>query len=539
MCMKRLLIALLFAGLMAPTMVHAGGIVTNANQSAAYIRMPAQDATLSIDAVYYNPAGLAFLEDGFYVSLNNQYITQTRTLSSTFPGMNRTEFKGGVTAPLFPGVYLAYKKDKLALSFGFNPIGGGGSAKFDNGLPSFEEQAVAANVPGALTLAGVPTDAYRLDANFEGKSTMFGFQINASYKVTEKLALSLGVRYITAKNSYKGGMGLFINPNQPAFGADYDGTNMVSAPKFFTDAATTLNGWSTGSTATASGLSAAVSGGAITNGTAVSSLDAATKAAVLGLCGAAGIDASGYNVGTAIATLNGIAPVFAGKATAMTGYAAATADKSVDNEQNGSGFSPIVGFDYKVSDKLNIGFRYEYKATMIVKNKTKVDNTGLFPDGASTPNDMPTTVALGVSYKPTSKLLVSTGIHCYFDKTADYGKKIDGVFVKNSKVIDNNFIEAALGVEYSITEKLLVSAGYLRTQSGANMKFQSDLSHSLSTNTFGGGAKYNVTDKIGVNFGLMYSSYIDQTKKFTIPVDYTETYKRSAFVVAVGVDLKF
>ncbi len=62
MCMKRFLIALLFTGLICPVVVQAGGIVTNSNQSAAYVRMLARDASTSIDAVYYNPAGLTKLD---------------------------------------------------------------------------------------------------------------------------------------------------------------------------------------------------------------------------------------------------------------------------------------------------------------------------------------------------------------------------------------------------------------------------------------------------------------------------------------------
>jgi hypothetical protein len=152
------------------TLVMAGGIVTNTNLSASYVRMPAQDATLGIDAVYYNPAGLAFIADGFYVSINNQYITQTREITSTFPGMNRSKFEGGVTAPLFPGLYMVFKKERVAFSLGINPIGGGGSAMFENGLPSFEQQVAV--LPSSLTAAGINTTAYEFSSEFEGNSLM-------------------------------------------------------------------------------------------------------------------------------------------------------------------------------------------------------------------------------------------------------------------------------------------------------------------------------------------------------------------------------
>jgi long-subunit fatty acid transport protein len=63
------LAALLLAGT-----IFAGGIVTNTNQSAMYTRMGNRTATLGIDAVYYNPAGLTKLGNGFHFSINNQTI---------------------------------------------------------------------------------------------------------------------------------------------------------------------------------------------------------------------------------------------------------------------------------------------------------------------------------------------------------------------------------------------------------------------------------------------------------------------------------
>ena len=56
----------------------AGGIVTNSNQSIIFLRMLARNASTDIDAVYYNPAGLTKMKDGFYVSVHNQTIFQTQ-----------------------------------------------------------------------------------------------------------------------------------------------------------------------------------------------------------------------------------------------------------------------------------------------------------------------------------------------------------------------------------------------------------------------------------------------------------------------------
>ncbi len=138
--MKRLLtlLTLFLLSVAFSNISFAGGIVTNTNQSASYIRMPVQDATVAPDGAYYNPAGLAFLKNGLYISISNQSIFQTETVSNDYTYLNTEDFEGKATAPLFPGIYAALKLGKFAFSLGFNPIGGGGSAEYEKGLPSFE-----------------------------------------------------------------------------------------------------------------------------------------------------------------------------------------------------------------------------------------------------------------------------------------------------------------------------------------------------------------------------------------------------------------
>ncbi len=135
--MRRSLFTAMAAFLLTGSM-FAGGILTNTNQSAMYTRMGCRDATLGIDAVYYNPAGLTKLADGFHFSINNQTIGQPRTITSNYQYLNDGVYPGEVFAPIFPGVYAVYKTGNWAFSAGFNPIGGGGTATYSRGLPSFE-----------------------------------------------------------------------------------------------------------------------------------------------------------------------------------------------------------------------------------------------------------------------------------------------------------------------------------------------------------------------------------------------------------------
>ena len=72
--------------LMVSISTFAGGYLTNTNQHVSFLRMLARGASIDIDGVYSNPAGLSFLpEDGLYLSLNGQSAYQTRTIDATFP----------------------------------------------------------------------------------------------------------------------------------------------------------------------------------------------------------------------------------------------------------------------------------------------------------------------------------------------------------------------------------------------------------------------------------------------------------------------
>ncbi len=191
---------LFIIGLFMMQSSFAGGIVTNTNQSALFLRMLARNASLGIDAVYYNPAGIVKMSDGLYVSVQNQTIFQTRTITNSFAFLNTAEFIGNVTVPIYPSVFGVYKKGKIAVSFGFGVVGGGGSAIYDEGLPSFETPI--AQVPLLLQSMKVPTSQYSADINLEGFSAILGGQLGISYAINDMFAVSIGARFSYAKNTH-------------------------------------------------------------------------------------------------------------------------------------------------------------------------------------------------------------------------------------------------------------------------------------------------------------------------------------------------
>jgi len=528
--------AVITMGLLAMVfVVMAGGIVHNTNQSASFIRMPARDAVLGIDAAYYNPAGMTSLSDGFHLSLSNQYITQTRKVNSTFPGMNLSEFEGGVTAPIFPSAYAVYKKNRLAFSLGFNPIGGGGSALYEDGLPSLEMQP--STIPAALSARGVPTTSYSLETEFEGRSVYYGFQAGVAYQIHDELSLSIGARYVLINNTYNGYLrNIQINPNFPAIG--YTGT-MRPATTFFSDFSGYLSNVSATLQTTGNSLNPIIVGGSgdvlLANGTMVG-LTPEQVALLQGTITQLGGNPSGMTIAQAQQFYLGASANFAANSATMMQTSVATRDMELDVAQTGSAIVPIIGVNMQLAENFNIAVKYEFKAAIEVKNDTRIDDVGLYPDGAEVPSDMPAMLSVGMQWAPGKIVKLHAGMHQYFDRTMRYGKKIGDEYVTNMAFMTNDYREYAFGAEFNITERLLLSAGYLRTETGVNDEYQTDLTHSLSTNSFGGGLLFKITDGIGVNLGAMRTWYNEADREF---VGWTETYDREAMVLALGLDFSF
>ncbi|MBP6979337.1 MAG: outer membrane beta-barrel protein [Lentimicrobiaceae bacterium] len=521
--------------------VLAGGIVTNTNQSAAFIRLGARNATLGLDGVYYNPAGLTTLCNGLFLSLNNQTIFQTNTIKNNYPylhGAPSAEFTGEVSAPVFPGIYAGYKFGKFVLSFGFNPIGGGGGAKYDKGVPSFEIP-ISNLVPMLKPDFGV-TD-YKANISFEGTSVYFGYQAGLSYEVSPAVSLYAGLRYVTVKNTYKGSIrDIMINPLGGDFMRAEDwGTNMAVN---YTNIAASYTMASAGAEQlTAAGLGGYTYAQIAAFGFITEEQQAGFEQALQG---------AGQPVDTPIQDSQMIFDATSAMATEgagmMTELAAQTGDKEVDSEQTGSGITPIIAANLTLAEKLTLSLRYEFLTKIDVTNDTKKDDTGMFPDGEKSSSDLPGMLAVGASYPLTNKFRAYADFNYYWDSQANYGKTNDiGQYINNESLIDHNMWELGAGLEYNISKKFLVSAGYLYSSSGTTQDYQSNLSYSLTSSSVGFGGAWQISPKIGLNLGCMLVYYQDETKDYSyvfneeVSIPVTETYGKFTQVYAVGLDFKF
>ena len=185
--------------------------MTNSNQSAHFLRSIARGTSLTTDAVYTNPAGVVFMEDGFHLGLNDQMAAQTRKTTSSLTmgpqvpgGFAETEFEGSVFSPAIPSVHFAWKHNRLAIMAGMGVNGGGGTISYDNGLASFER--IVSSFPALIaqsTQGGVVPTGYSRNLSLKGSSMTLAFNAGAAFRITDWLSVAAMIRYSTTSNGYE------------------------------------------------------------------------------------------------------------------------------------------------------------------------------------------------------------------------------------------------------------------------------------------------------------------------------------------------
>ena len=522
--------------------LFAGGLVTNTNQSATWVRMPSRNASVEIDAVYYNPAGLTKLNDGFHVSLSNQFIWQTREVGNDYTYLHENLYTGKVTALLFPSIYAVYKIKNFAFSLGFMPVGGGGVAAYDKGLPSFEMSQ--SDLVPQLALTPLAATDYSMDIYFKGSSTFLGYQGTVSYKIADWLSIAAGARYVTAKNKYEGYLrDVSVN---------------------------TIAGWLPANVIMGMAADSAHAGGSNLEGLAGSPygshtaqwcvdngvINTATRDKIY--AGLAQLGVTNYTLLTIIQSRD----TFYGKEIEYNLKATLLSDQSADVTQTGHGITPIISVNISPTKDLNIAIKYEMKTKIEVKNKTKEDlligytATGTpitqFPDGEKIRNDMPALLTIGIDYS-FSKFKVAAGMDYYFDKSADYGHYVDAdlnpttaeTHIDNKDIIEHNGYALEAALEYNMSKSFLVSGGYIYANKGVNAAYQSDLTFANATHSVGAGGAYSLLDgKLKINLGAAYTWYVKDDKKIdhvlgTKNMLPTETYKKKTFILGFGLDFSF
>ncbi|WP_297089520.1 hypothetical protein [uncultured Draconibacterium sp.] len=541
--MKKLTLVVAFSMLLQ--IVFAGGLLTNYNQSAQYIRMMSRNASLDIDAVFYNPAGLVKMEDGWHFAFYSQTIFQTRDIDTQFPTLNTSHYEGKTTIPIFPDLYAAYKKDKWAFSLGIGPIGGGGTAEFPGGIPTLEipfSMLPVALSDLALINPALAVTSYDLDMALEASSTFWGIQLGASYALNDKFSVYGGMRLMPSVNTYEGAIRNIQINGTPAVawlnGSATQLSTMAANLNALANLPETLApilsvaGEFTLDQLVGAGQMDPVQQGQIEAGLQLMGLSSEQIAAMnLNQINGAYVQAAPGFIQNA-QTLNGTAQTLTGTAGQMN-------DKEVKTKQKGMGYTPIIGVNFSPNDDWNFAVKYEFKTKLVLENETEVDQMGLFPDGAESSNDVPAIFTAGVGYRGLDWLEAQLSYNMYFDKDVDYGYNIrySTMGEQVHRDIDGNYWELGLGLQFNVSDNFAFSVGGLRSKNGVSPQYQSDFSFSNSSHTLAGGIMWKITDKLTFDAGISNTFYEDDTVTFNHASvgSYDETFGKTTLSIAAGI----
>ena len=533
----------LTAAIASSSATFAGGLLTNTNQHVAFNRMMSREASIGIDGVYYNPAGVVFMGEGSHLAINWQMAYQTRTIKNDYKLFTNNvnnpttprDFKGKAFAPVIPSFQYAYNKGRWSLQGNFALTGGGGKCTFDNGLGSFEK-IVGETAMGAIGLAGAIdhvantlltpgyitpenkvdpskfnpmfTDNkyfgskgdYSFNSYMHGRQYYFGLSAGAAYKVSDNFSVYAGLRGIYATCNYYGYVKDIKVGNMPLYQV---------------------------------------------------------------------LDPSKEN----------------------------SANIELSCDQSGIGFTPMLAVDYKTG-RWNFSAKYEFKTRMRLKNKSvnklpsignlddnlkdqmtrTLQNKGLpqeqamqissailtdknvvkttaglkqqfdskineaigeYADGKKIAGDIPSLLTVGVGYSPIDELHINVGFHWFDDYNAtSYNNR-------NKLLKKRGTLEFNAGVEYDVTKKITVSTGWQNTNYGLTDKYMDDKSFVVSSNSVGLGGVYHITKKLDFSVAYFHTFYNHVKTSETVTLapgvsnTYNSDYTRNNNAFAAGVNITF
>lgn len=541
----------LTAAIASSSATFAGGLLTNTNQHVAFNRMMSREASIGIDGVYYNPAGVVFMGEGSHLAINWQAAWQTRTINNDYKLFTNNvnnpttprDFKGKAVAPVIPSFQYAYNKGRWSLQGNFALTGGGGKCTFDNGLGSFEKivsetamgaiglaSAVdyAANkmlVPGSINPDGTINNAkykqmftsdgafgskgsYSFNSYMHGRQYYFGLSAGAAYKVTDNFSVYAGLRGIYATCNYYGYVEDIKVGNMPLYQV---------------------------------------------------------------------LDPSKEN----------------------------SANIELSCDQSGIGFTPMLAVDYKTG-RWNFSAKYEFKTRMRLKNKSvnqlpsignlddnlknqmnkvltakfmqaglpqeqaiikaeltstkvledptvmattaglkqqfdsKIDKAiGEYADGKKIAGDIPSLLTVGVGYSPIDELRINVGFHWFDDYNAtSYNNR-------NKLLKKRGTLEFNAGVEYDVNKKITVSTGWQNTNYGLTDEYMDDKSFVVGSNSVGLGGVYHITKKLDFSVAYFHTFYDHMKTSETVTLapgesyTYNSDYTRNNSAFAAGVNITF
>ena len=488
----------LLAGVMltaASTTATAGGILTNTNQSIDFLRNPARDAAIGLDGVYSNPAGVAFMPEGFYLGINWQYAHQTRTIESTNPvfslgkkngGLETKTFEGVADAPCIPSIQAAYNKGNWSVQFNFSVPGGGGKCEFADGLGSFE--SVVGSIANQLKPLGAT--GYDMDGYMQGRQYYFGFQLGTAYKVTSNLSVYGGLRLLYGTATYKAKISNI----------------MVNTAGGYVDFSSFLQG-------------------------AETTVDAGISQVNAGI---AQYQAAGVPVPETLTTK---LAQLEGTKQSLNSLQKYSQGVNLLCNQSGLGVAPVIGIDYKTG-KFNFAAKYEFKTQIHMKNESTVNEASEIPavnkfrDSEKIDEDSPAQLALGAMWNVSDNFRLNLGYHHFFDTNVNW-------YNNTQDLLDGGSNEYLAGAEWDLTNKLTISGGAQLTRYQLTDAYMNDMSFVVNSYSFGFGFNYKASNMVTLKAAYFQTNY-DHYKRNDYPqAGVSDDFTRTNRVLGVGCELRF
>ena len=476
----------------------AGGILTNTNQSVEFLKNPARDASIGLDGVYSNPAGVAFMPEGFHLAINWQMARQTRTITTTNPlfalgkkndGRTTKTFEGIANAYMIPSVQAAYNKGDWSVQFNFSMPGGGGVCEYDKGLGSFE--SAVGDIARQLNAAGLGVEGYDVDAYMRGRQYYFGFQLGAAYKINEHWSVYGGLRMLYGDASYKARLNNIQVGLKDAQGEMY----YVNFDRFINDNIAGIN-------------------------KQLGQAEAATAAGMY--------------------TMEQLQAIYAqaqpgiDRLEALQKYSQGVNLMSI---QTGFGFAPIIGVDYKVGN-FNFAMKYEFNTEMKMTNHSTLDKAmeieavNKFQDGTEVDEDAPALLTVGAQWSVRPDLRLSVGYHHYYDKNAHWYNNAQDKLSKGTN-------EYLAGVDWDVSDRINISAGGQLTRYGLTDEYMNDMSFVVNSYSVGAGVTYKVSNHVKVSAAYFQTNYTDYNRKNYPAQGVNDTFTRTNRVIGLGCQLDF
>lgn len=234
-----------------------------------------------------------------------------------------------------------------------------------------------------------------------------------------------------------------------------------------------------------------------------------------------------------------------------SGYATATASPVpgntyfVDYEETGDGLCGIIGLNLKLSDRFNIGVRFETETSLSLETTQNRDTLdlvaapGLVATGTKRERNIPGIFGLGLGFQVTPKLYATATYTMYLNGSADWS---DIALTGGNETVKKNGYDIGLALEYAFNPTLKGSFGVLYTETGIEPANMSKEAPELDAITIGGGIAYDLSKRMTLNFGVLKTFYQDETTTIFLgspPAPAELKLEKDVMILSAGIQYRF